>query len=431
MKYLLPFLKKPSQWIISKLPEKLQPFCYKIIFSILHYVTILFQKYTLESNLKKLLRDNNFNPEKKVQLIQPSFYDLEGKIYLSGGAERYICDLANLLKKKGYEPYLVQMGHRFFYLNHNGLKVIGVKSRWDTKLLNKLAHNKCFGTPKLRIYSSLLVANPIIDKNSIGINHGMFWSSNSIYSHLINQLNSTITALPAFVAVDSATIAWFRGMLPDLMLNLKKPNRYIPNYVDSKVFFPKKKKDDSKIRIIYPRRIYNVCGFYLLNEIVGEIVTKYPNVEFHFVGQSVGKDKKAVDTLVNTHPKQVYTYFQPANKMNEIYNIADIVVIPTTINEGTSLACIESMATARAIIATNVGGLSDLIINRFNGLLAEPNSLELKKAIETLINDSEMRSRLGKNAFEVSKAFSKKYWDTEWSELIDKMLENGTKKVSS
>ena len=46
--------------------------------------------------------------------------------------------------------------------------------------------------------------------------------------------------------------------------------------------------------------------------------------------------------------------------MNEIYNIADIVVIPTTINEGTSLACIESMATARAIIATNVGGLSEV-----------------------------------------------------------------------
>lgn len=421
MKHFLKTYVKPLT------PKFLHPLIYRIlslIYTVTHFINYHISTYRNNSaskaKLLKIIEKTPVNHSQSVQIIQQSFYDRDGKIYLSGGAERYLCDLAKLLQQKGYKPYLVQSSSDHFHVNHDGLDVIGVKSPGYSTALNKIAHSNFFGKPKLRIYSSLSSAFPNVCKNSITIGHGMFWSSSGEYSKLIEPISEAFKKLPVFVSVDTATISWFRGMLPEIVLRSKKYIKYIPNYVDSEKFFPttEKKKDD-KIRIIYPRRIYEICGFYLLHEIVGELVNKYPNIEFHFVGQSINADKKAVEKLVKTYPGRVFTNFCEASKMNSIYSLADIIVIPTIVNEGTSLACIEAMATANALVTTNVGGLSDLIINRFNGLSVNPNSLELKKAIETLINDPNLRGQLGKNAFEVSKAFDKKHWDSSWSQVID------------
>ena len=53
------------------------------------------------------------------------------------------------------------------------------------------------------------------------------------------------------------------------------------------------------------------------------------------------------------------------DEMNKAYQNADITLIPSLYSEGTSLSCIEAMACGNAVIATRIGGLSDLIINDF------------------------------------------------------------------
>ena len=58
--------------------------------------------------------------------------------------------------------------------------------------------------------------------------------------------------------------------------------------------------------------------------------------------------------------------------MPQVYRYADIVLIPTKAAEGTSLSCLEAMASGRAVIAGCVGGLSDLIVDGYNGLLLRP-----------------------------------------------------------
>src|SRR6185369_10914366 len=64
-----------------------------------------------------------------VQIIQPTFYDFDGKTYLSGGAERYLCDLAEIITNLGYRPFIVQGGNSFWYRKHNNIDVFGVPSR--------------------------------------------------------------------------------------------------------------------------------------------------------------------------------------------------------------------------------------------------------------------------------------------------------------
>ena len=70
---------------------------------------------------------------------------------------------------------------------------------------------------------------------------------------------------------------------------------------------------------------------------------------------------------------ELYLRKAPFNEMDKLYKEADISIIPTLHSEGTSFTCLESMASQLPIIASNVGGLGNLIIDGFNGILINPN----------------------------------------------------------
>ena len=75
----------------------------------------------------------------------------------------------------------------------------------------------------------------------------------------------------------------------------------------------------------------------------------------------------------------------------------DIAVLPSKW-EGFGLVLIEYMACNKPIIATNVGGIRDIIHHLNNGILFQPNNIEeLYKGILKFINDNILRERIVKN----------------------------------
>ena len=66
-----------------------------------------------------------------------------------------------------------------------------------------------------------------------------------------------------------------------------------------------------------------------------------------------------------------------------------------------SISLVEALATGCPTIATAVGGIKEIIINEYNGLLAEPESAAsiAEKAIELITNPEKMQT-LSKNAIE-------------------------------
>ncbi len=76
----------------------------------------------------------------------------------------------------------------------------------------------------------------------------------------------------------------------------------------------------------------------------------------------------------------------------------DIFCLPS-LWEGLPIALLEAMAMRKAIIASEIDGINDLIVHMKNGLLVPVLSPELlKDAIETLISDAGLMERLGKAA---------------------------------
>jgi glycosyltransferase involved in cell wall biosynthesis len=105
--------------------------------------------------------------------------------------------------------------------------------------------------------------------------------------------------------------------------------------------------------------------------------------------------------------------------MHKAYEKSHIVLVPTMYAEGTSLSCIEAMATNNGIIATTIGGLPNLINHRYNGLLIKPSADEIIKSVEFLINNRDILKTFAKNAIESSSSLNKRYWLESWSSIIE------------
>ena len=90
----------------------------------------------------------------------------------------------------------------------------------------------------------------------------------------------------------------------------------------------------------------------------------------------------------------------PPHELASRYARAAVVACPSH-REGFGLACAEAMAHGRAVVASDVGGLRDLVDDGETGLLVPPRDVQaLRAALERLLADPELRRRLGANARE-------------------------------
>ena len=87
--------------------------------------------------------------------------------------------------------------------------------------------------------------------------------------------------------------------------------------------------------------------------------------------------------------------FVPPAELAELYGRAAVVACPSH-REGFGVACLEAMAHGRPVVASGVGGLLDLVVNGETGILVEPGNVPaLRAALERLLADPELRSRMG------------------------------------
>ena len=82
--------------------------------------------------------------------------------------------------------------------------------------------------------------------------------------------------------------------------------------------------------------------------------------------------------------------------LERIYTDMDVVVL-SSLNEGTPVSIIEAMASEKAVVATRVGGVPDVVEDGVSGLLVSPKDPKaLAQAIIRLLNDPELRAVLGR-----------------------------------
>jgi glycosyltransferase involved in cell wall biosynthesis len=154
--------------------------------------------------------------------------------------------------------------------------------------------------------------------------------------------------------------------------------------------------------------------------------------KFTMIGD--GQLRKAVEARISErglHGQIVLTGWQ--DKMAEIYNRLDLMVL-TSLNEGTPVTLIESMATGRPFVAFDVGGVADLVTgiarpyNGFNvfdnGILVGPRAVGVfASAIDLLVRDPQRRMRMGQAGRTFAlRSFSKERLTRDIEALYKKLI---------
>ena len=181
-----------------------------------------------------------------------------------------------------------------------------------------------------------------------------------------------ITALQPIVVCPSHWLAdRVRFAYPDL-----KSIEVIPNGIDTEVFYPKNKlflrellglPVDKKIVLF-------VAEFATLNpfkggDILRDIITDitFSDVIFVTVG---GKHESSIQNHI------CYPYIEDKNELANLYAACDLLLYPTQA-DNLPLVVLESMACGTPVIASNLGGIPEIIINQKYGFLVDDFKVSL------------------------------------------------------
>jgi len=115
-----------------------------------------------------------------------------------------------------------------------------------------------------------------------------------------------------------------------------------------------------------------------------------------------GEDKQVFDKFRAANPNlqiHVTGYISPQS-LPTYYSLIDVFVHPS-LHDGMPNAVLEALACEKAVIATPVGGILDVLKNGKNGVIVSVNDANmLAEEILELLDNSEKRLRFGKNARE-------------------------------
>lgn len=160
--------------------------------------------------------------------------------------------------------------------------------------------------------------------------------------------------------------------------------------------------DEEEMNIMFFGNITKYKGINVLLDSVEYVVEKFPNVKFTIAGRTRKKDVDAIDlSYFNNNKNIVLKNYRLSDKeVADLYQKATIIVLPYVEASQSGVLSI-AFGYGKAVIATKVGALPEIIKNNETGILIEPNSSEqLAQAIIKLLNNKSFRENLGANALE-------------------------------
>jgi len=142
------------------------------------------------------------------------------------------------------------------------------------------------------------------------------------------------------------------------------------------------------------------------------------NIVFLVVGKKRDHyiELKALVKELGLEKRIIFLGFIDNKKLQEYFSITDLVVHPCTFYEPLSRMLLEATSYGLPIIASDVGGNSEIVENNINGFLIS-NEEELKEKIKLLITNDELARDMGKNS---QKGITQKFNPQKISEEIIK-----------
>ena len=130
-----------------------------------------------------------------------------------------------------------------------------------------------------------------------------------------------------------------------------------------------------------------------------KVVSSFPDCRFFILGD--GEMRCELESLCrNLGISENVSFLGWQDDVTLFISCADFVVI-TSLREGFGRVVIESFMLRKPVIATRVGGLTELVQHKQNGLLVPPGkSSNMAEAIKILLEDRELQQQMGNTAYD-------------------------------
>lgn len=171
-------------------------------------------------------------------------------------------------------------------------------------------------------------------------------------------------------------------------------------------------------------RLVPIKGHKYLIEAAPKILKEVPSVKFVLVGDGYLRPKlERLTHTLNVH--DAFLFLNWRTDISKIMSVFDLFALPS-LNEAMGRVLVEAMATGKPIVASNAGGIPDLVMDGDNGLLVPPkNSDQLAEAIIMLLKDDTRRIEMGNRGKVMAKRYCVKSMvkkiDALYMELLTKI----------
>ncbi|WP_134699030.1 glycosyltransferase family 4 protein [Ammoniphilus sp. YIM 78166] len=196
------------------------------------------------------------------------------------------------------------------------------------------------------------------------------------------------------------------------------------------------KEDD--LTILFVGRLLKAKGVHLLVDIMPKLIQEYPNVKLVITGasrygrnyitpyvRSIQRKAKSLGDHVT------FTKFVKPAKIPLIYQLADVVVIPSLWEEPFGRVNLEAMASAKPIVASDRGGIPEVIKHEENGLVVSvEDKSHLRDSIIKLLESEELRQEYGNKGLQHVKKFTWTMTSKKYVRIFNRLLKKA-KEVES
>jgi len=201
----------------------------------------------------------------------------------------------------------------------------------------------------------------------------------------------------------------------------------VPNGVDLE--FPIREKNEGKLKLLYLSNFLPGKGFLqvlegldlLNNDLSGKIKLEAAGSwdnEGYMAKCSLLMDESAVEILIRGPVSGEVKSMMLAE--------ADLFIFTPTAPEGLPWALIEAASAGSPIISADQGAIKDIVVDGVNGFIVEAGSGKaIADKLELLINDPELRERMGKaSRMRYEAGFTENKMVERMSEVFDNLIGN-------
>ncbi|WP_299782673.1 glycosyltransferase family 4 protein [uncultured Formosa sp.] len=154
------------------------------------------------------------------------------------------------------------------------------------------------------------------------------------------------------------------------------------------------------IKFLLVARLIKEKGIDLYIEAAKVLKNKYPEAEFHIIGEPDNSPSSIkLEKLNKLNTKGIIIYHgKQSNVPKHLYN-TDVFVLPTFYREGVPRSILEALSVGLPIITTDTPGCKETVIKDNNGILIKPNNLNaLVNAMEFFLINPEKIKEMGINS---------------------------------